>query len=81
MRCNRPDAAGAVDCRCGCPAGKHVHYRPGTDCGHCGNGDCPVYRPVDAPGWREPPNSPIEDVWQIEGWVAYGSPLPNVRPT
>lgn len=81
MRSCRPDAPDAADCRCGCPAERHVHYRPGTDCGSCGNGECPVYRPVGAEPWREPQTSPIEDVWEIDGWTAYGSPLPDVRPT
>jgi len=77
----RPGDEGAPDCRCGCPATEHDHYRPGTDCGHCGNRVCEVYRPHDRGPWTEPPTRPIEDAWQIEGWCAYGSPLPDVRPT
>jgi len=67
MRANRPDAPGAAPCRCGCEAEAHTHYRPGHDCGRCGNDRCEVYRPVDAPGWAEPTLTPTEGVWQEEG--------------
>ncbi|MEV1295761.1 hypothetical protein [Pseudonocardia sp. NPDC049635] len=30
-------------CVCGCPADHHEHYRPGTDCGTCGQAVCPRY--------------------------------------
>jgi len=77
MRANRPDAADAAPCRCGCIAELHDHYRPGTDCGRCGNAVCEVYRPVDAPAWREPPMSPAEQVFQEVGARPEGMPDPR----
>jgi hypothetical protein len=77
----RPGDEGAPDCLCGCPAADHDHYRPGTDCGLCGNRVCEVYRPRNRGPWVEPPQSRIDDAFEIGGWTVYGSPLPNVRPT
>lgn len=37
----------ASRCRCGCGADAHLHYRPGTDCGHCGRERCDAYVPAD----------------------------------
>lgn len=37
----------ASRCRCGCTADVHLHYRPGTDCGHCGIERCDTYIPHD----------------------------------
>lgn len=34
-------------CRCGCSADVHLHYRAGTDCGHCGADSCHAYVPFD----------------------------------
>jgi hypothetical protein len=31
-------------CVCGHERDAHEHYRRGTDCAVCGNGDCPRYR-------------------------------------
>ncbi|HEX5811568.1 MAG TPA: hypothetical protein VFY38_05690 [Pseudonocardia sp.] len=39
-----------------------------------------MYRPVDAPPLRDEPPRPIDGVFDEEGWLAYGSPLPDVRP-
>lgn len=33
-------------CVCGCPRGKHDHYRAGADCGHCGEAVCDHYVPL-----------------------------------
>lgn len=57
-------------CRCGHAADAHDHYRPGSDCGICGTTatapagglPCEVYRPANAPAWRDPPETPIEGV-------------------
>jgi hypothetical protein len=76
----RPSDPDAPTCVCGCPAETHVHNRPGTDCGRCGNRVCEVYRPHNRRPWRHPPDSPIMDVFEIEGWVAFGSPSRTVRP-
>jgi hypothetical protein len=35
-------------CRCGHPRTVHEHYRPGSDCGLCGDTVCPGWRP---PRW------------------------------
>jgi hypothetical protein len=34
-------------CVCGHDEDTHRHWRPGSDCGICGVGDCARYRPVD----------------------------------
>ena len=31
-------------CKCGCPYTVHRHFRPGTNCGKCGEKVCPRYR-------------------------------------
>lgn len=40
-------------CRCGHPRAMHVHYRAGSDCGHCGFAGCAKFRKTRRPIGRD----------------------------
>jgi hypothetical protein len=39
-------------CVCGCSRETHRHYRPGTDCGSCGQERCPEFQIVSGLSWQ-----------------------------
>lgn len=42
------DKPSDVVCVCGHAKNAHEHYRPGTECSLCADGECPRFRPARA---------------------------------